>query len=42
MNTTTNVIITCITLQVIAIGATICVYSPQLFRKLVPFPWKTA
>ncbi len=38
MNATTKVIITCISFQVIAIGATICVYNPQRFCKIVSCP----
>lgn len=38
MNTSTKVIITCISFQVIAIGATVYVYNPQCFCKIVSYP----
>ena len=38
MNTSTKVIITCISFQVIAIGATVYIYNPQCFCKIVSYP----
>ena len=38
MKTSTKVIITCISFQVIAIGATIYIYNPQCFCKIVSYP----
>jgi hypothetical protein len=38
MNTSTKVIITCISFQVIAIGATVYVYNPQCSCKIVSYP----
>ena len=42
MNTSTKVIITCISFQVIAIGATVYVYNPQCFCKIVSYPMDAA
>ena len=38
MKTATKVIITCVSFQVIAVGATVYIYNPQCFCKIVSFP----
>lgn len=38
MKTSTKVIITCISFQVVAFGATVYIYNPQCFCKIVSYP----